>query len=141
MRQEGSLKSNNLDDRLEKTKLGGEDREDRATIHVDSSSQKKKKKKTQRRKILSMLDIQDRFLLVKEKKKRDQVLKREKGKGILARDEFVVNASLSDSDISNRRKVILGEAKKAWDAGKRLGFSIRENEREVIDELMRLEGL
>ncbi|MBA0577457.1 hypothetical protein Golob_000064 [Gossypium lobatum] len=42
-----------------------------------------------------------------------------KGKGILDREEAVVNASLSDSDISNRKKLILGEAKKAWEVGKR----------------------
>ncbi|MBA0659887.1 hypothetical protein Goklo_011978, partial [Gossypium klotzschianum] len=64
-----------------------------------------------------------------------------KGKGILDREEAVVNASLSDSDISNRKKLILGEAKKAWEVGKRLGFSIRGDDREVVDEIMMLEGL
>ncbi|MBA0867025.1 hypothetical protein Goshw_026562, partial [Gossypium schwendimanii] len=64
-----------------------------------------------------------------------------KGKGILDREEAVVNASLSDSDISNRKKLILGEAKKAWEVGKRLGFSIRGDVREVVDEIMMLEGL
>ncbi|MFQ6640204.1 hypothetical protein Gotur_015458, partial [Gossypium turneri] len=55
-----------------------------------------------------------------------------KGKGILDREEAVVNALLSDSDISNRKKLILGEAKKAWEVGKRLGFSIRGDDREVV---------
>lgn len=60
-----------------------------------------------------MLEIHDRFLSVIEKKKRDLALRREKGQGILAREETVVNASLFYYDISNRRKLILREAKKA----------------------------
>ncbi|PPS05753.1 hypothetical protein GOBAR_AA14891 [Gossypium barbadense] len=33
-----------------------------------------------------------------------------------------------NSDISNRRKVILNEAKKTWEVGKRLGFSVQGDE-------------
>ncbi|XP_040938128.1 indole-3-acetic acid-amido synthetase GH3.17-like [Gossypium hirsutum] len=66
-----------------------------------------------------MCKIQDCILIVTEKKKRDWALRREKGKGTSEREEAVVNASLSNSDINNRRKLILGEAKKAWDVGKK----------------------
>ncbi|KAH1040330.1 hypothetical protein J1N35_042073 [Gossypium stocksii] len=38
-----------------------------------------------------------------------------------------------------QKKLILGEAKKAWEVGKRLGFSIRGDDHEVVDEIMRLE--
>lgn len=55
------------------------------------------------------------------------------------REDEVVNASLSDLDISNRKRVILKEAKKAWEIGKKLGFSIRGDEQEVVEDLMRLE--
>lgn len=51
-----------------------------------------------------------------------------------------MNLSLSDSDISNRRKVILREAKQTWEVGKKLGLSVSGEEREVIEENMRLKG-
>lgn len=52
----------------------------------------------------------------------------------------MVNLSLFDSDISNRGKVILREAKKAWEVGKKLGLSIQGDERLVIEDLIRLEA-
>ncbi|MFQ6654374.1 hypothetical protein Gotur_025388 [Gossypium turneri] len=65
-----------------------------------------------------------RILTVTEKKKRDWALRKQKGKGIAGRDDVEVNASLSDSDISNRKKVILMEARNMWEVGKKRGFSV-----------------
>lgn len=72
---------------------------------------KLKKQKNHGRKIGSMYEIQDRFHSIVKKKKRDRALRKQKGKGIACKKEVVVNASLSDSDISNRKRVILSEAK------------------------------
>lgn len=47
------------------------------------------------------------------------------------------NASLSDSDISNRK--FLGRLGTHGKWGKKLGFGVRSDEREVVDEIMRLE--
>ncbi|KAG8479390.1 hypothetical protein CXB51_029883 [Gossypium anomalum] len=40
------------------------------------------------------------------------------------REKAVANASLSNLDINNRRKLILGEAKKTWDVGKKAFGSV-----------------
>ncbi|KAG8502521.1 hypothetical protein CXB51_001156 [Gossypium anomalum] len=45
----------------------------------------------------------------------------------------------TDSDISNRREIILREAKQTWELGKKLGLSVRGDERDVIEDIMRLE--
>ncbi|MBA0548846.1 hypothetical protein Golob_019916 [Gossypium lobatum] len=63
------------------------------------------------------------------------------GRGNSDKDEDVVNASLSDSNINNRSKLILDEAKNAWEVRKMLGFSVTGYECEVVDEIIRLEGL
>ncbi|KAH1064455.1 hypothetical protein J1N35_029442 [Gossypium stocksii] len=78
-------------------------------------------------------------LLIAKKKKRDRALRKQKGKGIVCREEVVVNASISDSDIINRKRVILKEARNAWEVGKKLGLNVRGDEREVVDEIMKLE--
>lgn len=57
------------------------------------------------------------------------------------REEVVVNASLSNSFINSRKRLILREEKNAWEVGKKLEFSVRGEEREVVDEILRLEGL
>lgn len=87
-----------------------------------------------------MRDIQDGVLTTKEKQKRDRVLRKEKGKEAASNVQKIANLSLSDSDISNGRKVILGKAKKIWKVGKKLGFNVRGDERDVIEEILRLEG-
>ncbi|KAH1039908.1 hypothetical protein J1N35_041651 [Gossypium stocksii] len=87
-----------------------------------------------------MRKIQDSVLTSKEKQKRDRGAKKLKGKGNSRRVENIVNLSMSDSDISNRRKVILKEARKTWEVGKRLGFSVHGEEELIIEELIRLEG-
>lgn len=43
--------------------------------------------------------------------------------------EKVVNLSLLDSNISNKRNIILEEAKQTWEVGKKLGLSVRRQER------------
>lgn len=52
----------------------------------------------------------------------------------------MLNLSLSDSNISNRGKLILKEAKNAWEVGKKITFSIQGEERIVIEDFMRLEA-
>ncbi|MBA0749841.1 hypothetical protein Gogos_003720 [Gossypium gossypioides] len=42
-------------------------------------------------------------------------------------------------DINNRKRVILREARKAWEIGKKLEFSVRGDDREVVEDIMRLE--
>lgn len=41
--------------------------------------------------------------------------------------------------MSNRGKVILREAKQIWEVGKKLGLRVRRDERDVIEDIMRLE--
>lgn len=43
---------------------------------------------------------------------------------VLEGEERIVNLSLLDYYISNRGKVIIREAKNAWEVGKKLGLSI-----------------
>lgn len=52
----------------------------------------------------------------------------------------MVNLSLSDSDLSNRKNVILREAKQTWEVGKKLGLKVQGHEEDVIEEIMRLKG-
>ncbi|PPS03258.1 hypothetical protein GOBAR_AA17405 [Gossypium barbadense] len=75
--------------------------------------QNKRKKRALNKKIRSMREIQDTTLTSKEKQKRNK---------------------------GNRRKVILREAKKTWEVGKRLGFSVHGDEEMIIEEIMRIEG-
>ncbi|KAG8493412.1 hypothetical protein CXB51_010807 [Gossypium anomalum] len=74
-----------------------------------------------------MYEIQDRIISIAEKKKRDRVLRKQKGKGTVCKDEVVVNASLSDSDINNRKRVILREARNSWEVEKNLVKWIEED--------------
>ncbi|MBA0870965.1 hypothetical protein Goshw_019470 [Gossypium schwendimanii] len=99
----------------------------------------RKNQKSNGRKVRSMLDIQDKVLSINEKRKRDRAMKKQRGKGKVDREDTVVNASLSDLDISNRKRVILREARKAWEIGKKLEFSVRGDDREVVEDIMRLE--
>lgn len=80
------------------------------------------------------------MLTTKEKLKRDRGMRKSKGKGDSGIDESITNLSLSDSDINNRRKVILREAKKTWEVGKKLGFSVLVDNEIVIEEIMRIKG-
>ncbi|TYH14639.1 hypothetical protein ES288_A06G236700v1 [Gossypium darwinii] len=104
------------------------------------TSQNRRKKKALNKRIRSMREIQDRVLSTKEKQKRDRKEKIAKGKENTRCEDLTVNLSLSDSDISNRKRVILREAKKTWEVGKMLGLSVRGDEKEIIDEISRLEG-
>ncbi|TYI19650.1 hypothetical protein ES332_A07G179200v1, partial [Gossypium tomentosum] len=63
-----------------------------------------------------------------------------KGKGILRSDDSVANLSISDFDVSNRRRVLLREAKKTWEVGKRLCFSVYGNEEQITGEIMKING-
>ncbi|KAH1091961.1 hypothetical protein J1N35_019218 [Gossypium stocksii] len=88
-----------------------------------------------------MREIQDIVLTKKQKRMRDRGAGNSKGKGASNLDESIINLSLSDSDISNRRRVILREAKKTWEVGKRLGFRMQGDEKVIIKEIIRLEGI
>ncbi|KAK8317082.1 hypothetical protein V6Z11_A13G083800 [Gossypium hirsutum] len=85
----------------------------------------RRKKKQFNKRISSMRKIQDRVLSSKEKQKRDQSKRKGKSNEELRREDKVMNLSLSDSDISNRRKVILRKAKQTWEIGKKLGLSMK----------------
>ncbi|PPR93642.1 hypothetical protein GOBAR_AA27030 [Gossypium barbadense] len=83
---------------------------------------------------------EDKSLSLNEKRKIDRVIKKHRGKGIGDKENEVMNALLSYSDIINRKRVILKEAMKAWEVGKKLSISMKGDEREVVEDLMRLEG-
>lgn len=99
----------------------------------------RRKKKVLNKRIRSMTEIQICSLSLKERRKRDQALKREKVKRGAEVDDRVVNLSLSDSDISNRAKVVIKEAKNAWEVVKKIGFVIHGNEMKVVEDIMQLE--
>ncbi|KAH1090640.1 hypothetical protein J1N35_017897 [Gossypium stocksii] len=99
----------------------------------------RRKKKHFNKRISSMRVIQDRVLSSKEKQRRDRSRRKEKNSATSRKKDKVVNISLSDSDINNRRKVILREAKQTWELGKKLGLRVRGDKRDVIEEIMRLE--
>ncbi|PPS18921.1 hypothetical protein GOBAR_AA01660 [Gossypium barbadense] len=85
----------------------------------------------------STLEVEEE--LKQERKKRDRALHKEKAKESRKEDERIVNVSLSDSDISNRMRVILREANNTQAIEKKLGFSVHGNEEDVIKEIMRAE--
>lgn len=99
----------------------------------------RKKKKGLYKKIQSMYEIQSSNLTTKERKKRDKNLKKEKEREARMEDERIVNLSLSDSNISNKGRVILREAKNTWAIGKKLGLRVRDNEEDVIEDIVRAE--
>lgn len=79
------------------------------------------------------------MLTSKEKQKRDRIWRKEKGRVASRSKEKIMNLSLPDSDISNKRKVVLWEAKKTSEVGKKLGLSVRGDKRDVIDDIIKLE--
>ncbi|KAG8499712.1 hypothetical protein CXB51_006382 [Gossypium anomalum] len=119
--------------------IGGSFDEDEIGEEIIKSRQNKRNKKCLNKKIRSMREIQDLSLTSKEKKRRDRGSRKLKGKGISNAEESIVNLSLFDSDIGDRRRVILREAKKAWEVGKKLGFSVQGDEGIIIEDLMRIE--
>ncbi|KAG8473214.1 hypothetical protein CXB51_035176 [Gossypium anomalum] len=122
---------------------GVERAEVRFSIREDFShfNQNRRKKKYLNKQIQFMHEIQDSVLSTKEKQQRDRKERIRKGKMITRGEDPIVNLSLSDSDINNRRRVILREAKKTWEVGKKLGLSVRGDEEEVVEEIRRLEDL
>ncbi|TYI21370.1 hypothetical protein ES332_A06G033700v1 [Gossypium tomentosum] len=97
------------------------------------------KKERIKQKIRSMYEIQNSILTSNERKNMDRALHKERGRESRKEDERIVNLSLSDSDISNRMRVILREANNTWAIGKKLRFSVHGNEEDVIEEIMRVE--
>ncbi|KAH1091799.1 hypothetical protein J1N35_019056 [Gossypium stocksii] len=88
---------------------------------------------------LGVGEIQNSSLTLKERKKRDRAMLKEKRREFSKYDERIFNLSLSDSDISNKMRVILREANNTWTIGKKVGFSVHGDEEEVIEEIMRAE--
>lgn len=86
-----------------------------------------------------MQAIQDGVLSSKEIQRRDRNRRKGKSSAEPGSEDKVVNLSLSDSELSNRRKVILREVKQTWEVGKKLGLRVLGEERDVIEEIMRLE--
>ncbi|KAK5786932.1 hypothetical protein PVK06_041582 [Gossypium arboreum] len=119
---------------VESERRGVEGEEVRFNIVEDFSlfNQYRRKKKFLNKRIRSMREIQDSVLSTKEKQRRDRKERIEKGKAITRGEDPTANLSLSDSDINNRRRVILKEAKKTWEVGKKLGLS--ETKMEMISK-------
>ncbi|KAH1055308.1 hypothetical protein J1N35_033373 [Gossypium stocksii] len=128
----GSLKPNLISSSLPETE---EPSDWDATFEIEEGfvqlRRNRRNKKMLKKKVRSMRELQDIVLTTKEKRKRDRGTRKSKGKGDSRDDECITNLSLSDSDISNRRKVTLKEAKKAWEVGKKLGFSVQGDEGRV----------
>ncbi|TYJ26696.1 hypothetical protein E1A91_A07G138200v1 [Gossypium mustelinum] len=99
----------------------------------------KRKKRQFNKRIMSMQAIQDGVLSSKEIQRRDRNRRKGKSSAEPGSEDKVVNLSLSDSELSNRRKVILREVKQTWEVGKKLGLRVLGEERDVIEEIMRLE--
>ncbi|KAH1131041.1 hypothetical protein J1N35_002419 [Gossypium stocksii] len=87
---------------------------------------------------LGVVEIQSNSLTSKKRKKRDRAMLNEKRREFCKEDERIVNLSLSDSNISNRMRVILREANNTWAIGKKLGLSVHGDEKEEIEEIMRV---
>lgn len=92
------------------------------------SIQNRRKKKVLDKKIHSMCEIQDCVLSTKEEK-RGIGVRKEKGKAATMNDERIANLLLFDSNISNRTKVILGEAKRTWEVWKNWASVCEERRR------------
>ncbi|PPR96935.1 hypothetical protein GOBAR_AA23729 [Gossypium barbadense] len=71
----------------------------------------RRKKKQFNKRIKSMRSIQDGVLSSKQIQRRDRSRRKDKSSVASGSEDKVVNLSLSDSDLSNRRKVILREAR------------------------------
>ncbi|KAL1180919.1 hypothetical protein V6Z11_A02G011100 [Gossypium hirsutum] len=100
----------------------------------------RRKKKQFNKRIRSMCSIQDGVLSSKQIQRRDQSRRKDKSSIASVSEDKVVNLSLSDSDLSNRKNVILREAKQTWEVGKKLGLKVQGHEEDVIEEIMRLKG-
>ncbi|KAH1063662.1 hypothetical protein J1N35_028649 [Gossypium stocksii] len=123
--------------------MGSSDQARKDVVNMEEFIQtirSRRKKKHFNKKISFMRAIQDGVLTSKEKHKRDRTWRKEKGRDEFIGKEKIVNLSLSDSDVNNRRKVILREAKQTWEVGKKLGLRVRGDERDIIEDIMRLEN-
>ncbi|KAG8491579.1 hypothetical protein CXB51_014853 [Gossypium anomalum] len=98
---------------------------------------------------LAILEAEDRdisqeveeefYNTIRKIQRRDRNRRKGKSNAEPGSEEKVVNLSLSDSDLSNKRKVILREAKQTWEVGKKLGLRVQGEERDVTEKIMRLE--
>ncbi|KAL4310349.1 hypothetical protein GQ457_01G030280 [Hibiscus cannabinus] len=82
-------------------------------------------------------DIQDRVLSENEKRKRDRAIRRVKKKKYALSKvcSEIEDISLSDADLRAHQNILIREARKTLQLGKRLGMNICGNEEEVIREL------
>ncbi|KAL4377880.1 hypothetical protein GQ457_02G034430 [Hibiscus cannabinus] len=89
----------------------------------------------------SMSDIQDRVLSENEKRKRDRAIRRVKKKKYALSKvcSEIEDISLSDADLRAHQNILIREARKTLQLGKRLGMKICGNEEEVIRELVQIE--
>ncbi|KAK8661040.1 hypothetical protein V6N13_051942 [Hibiscus sabdariffa] len=87
----------------------------------------------------SLIGFQDKFLLEKERKKRNRTLRRvKKSKNDIEMSELS-GRFLSDSDLMARWNAAVKEARNTLELGKRVGFQIEGDESEAVRELALLD--
>ncbi|KAK8686667.1 hypothetical protein V6N13_125690 [Hibiscus sabdariffa] len=84
-----------------------------------------------RRKYVSITELQDKYLSVKEKRKRDRAMKKSKEVGKENVSFELVDYSPSDSDIARMQKLTIS-VRKTLELGKKLGMEIISDEEEVL---------
>ncbi|KAH1063238.1 hypothetical protein J1N35_028225 [Gossypium stocksii] len=99
----------NINTEIPKTEDRGISQEIEEEFYNTIRSRRKKKQFNKR--IRSMRVIQDGLLSSKKIQRRDRSRRNDKSSAVPGSEDKVVNLSLSDSNISNRRKIILRKAK------------------------------
>ncbi|KAK8582699.1 hypothetical protein V6N13_069471 [Hibiscus sabdariffa] len=74
-----------------------------------------------------------------ERRKRDSALKRRKWNKLHLDESELSGKSLSDSNISNRVSKLVKEAKHVLKVGKKIGFNIVGEEKDIINDIVELE--
>ncbi|KAL4324137.1 hypothetical protein GQ457_11G030450 [Hibiscus cannabinus] len=100
---------------------------------------KGERRKMRAKKYGSLLDIQNKSISDKERRRRDKALKKRSWcKENLDRTELS-GKSLSDTDINNRVSKIINEAKQVLKLGKKIGVNFLGEEKDVINDIVDIE--
>ncbi|KAL4324756.1 hypothetical protein GQ457_11G000030 [Hibiscus cannabinus] len=113
-----------------------EEREENFESPENRNSRKIQKRKERR--FGSLFELQDKVLSKLERRKRDRVLKRIKKKGKENEQPELEGCTVTDSDLQERRRILLREAKKTLATGSLCGIEIRGDVNEAVEELISL---
>ncbi|KAK8681413.1 hypothetical protein V6N13_053817 [Hibiscus sabdariffa] len=106
---------------------------------VDCEVIKGRKRKGKARMFGSLLEIRNKSISDNERRRRDKALKKKNWSKDYLEDTELSGKSLSDTDISKRVSMILKEAKKVLNLGKKIGVNFVGNEEDVINDLVHIE--